>query len=307
MNLLELQRRMAEDVMRPLASGFKMKSATDNGHSIEELADSYIKPNALLSSFDRLEIYNRQYWFRVIGAVAEDYPGLNALLGDAKFDSLVLAYLRENPSTSFTLRDLGSKLPQWLEAHPELTSRRHDLLVDVARLEWVYIESFDGASIDPLAAAEIGSLTVDSRLSLQPHLQLLGLHYPVDELILAVHRDSPSAEIVSNAASEHKYRKKKRLPSMRRSTVRLAIHRFENSVYYRRLDHEPFVLLSAIQSGETLGSALEIAFSESTLSAAKQAEKIQECFSHASELGWFCKPTTHEQGMPGLPRTAIER
>jgi hypothetical protein len=60
-NLLELQRRMAEDVMRPLTSDFQMQSETADGRSTEEFANSYIKPNALLSSFDRLEIYNRQY------------------------------------------------------------------------------------------------------------------------------------------------------------------------------------------------------------------------------------------------------
>jgi hypothetical protein len=294
MNLLELQRRMAEDVMRPLGPGFRMQSATDDGRSLEELADSYIKPNALLSSFDRLEIYNRQYWFRVVGAVAEDYPGLHALLGDKKFDNLVLAYLRESPSTSFTLRNLGSKLPQWLEAHPELALTRHELLVDVARLEWAYIESFDRASFHPLSEAEVGSLTADSHLLLQPHLQLLDLRYPVEELILAVHRDSPPAEIVSNAASEHKYRKEKRLPRMRRSGVRLAVHRFENCVYYRRLDYESFILLSAIQSGERLGRALEIVFSKSDLTVATQTEKIRQCFSHASELGWFCRATDNE-------------
>ena len=109
-NLLELQRRMAEDVMRPLTSDSQMQPLTTGGRSMRELADSYIKPNELLSSFDRLEIYNRQYWFRVIGAVAEDFPALNAVLGEKVFDRLVLAYLRDNPSTSFTLRNT------WLEA-----------------------------------------------------------------------------------------------------------------------------------------------------------------------------------------------
>ncbi|HTF72349.1 MAG TPA: DNA-binding domain-containing protein, partial [Edaphobacter sp.] len=104
MNLLDLQRRMAEDVMRPLTSDFQMQPTTSDGSSTHELVAGYIKPNDRLNSFERLEIYNRQYWFRVIGAVAEDYPALNAVLGDKIFDRLVLAYLRENPSTSFTLR-----------------------------------------------------------------------------------------------------------------------------------------------------------------------------------------------------------
>src|SRR5277367_5310660 len=133
MTLLELQRRMSQDVMRPLTADFAMQA------SVEPLAN-YIKPSSLLTSFERLEIYNRQYWFRVIAAVAEDFPALNAVLGEKVFNRLVLAYLRENPSTWFTLRNLGSKLPQWLEQHAEFAPRRHDHVLDVARLEWAYVE-----------------------------------------------------------------------------------------------------------------------------------------------------------------------
>jgi len=289
MNLLDLQRRMAEDVMRPLTSDFQMQRVTSDGRSTDELAESYIKPNELLSSFDRLEIYNRQYWFRVIGAVAEDFPALNAVLGDKIFDRLILAYLRENPSTSFTLRNLGSKLPLWLESHPEFAPRRHDLLLDVARLEWAYVEAFDRASVVPLTTSDFGDLGAEARLYLQPHLQLLDLRYPVDELVLAVHQETGPSDIMSNAASERKHVERTRLPRMRRSRVCLAVHRYENSVYYRRIDPEAFLLLSALQKGIALGGALEMAFSGSALSAEGQAGKIQEYFAHASELGWFCK------------------
>ena len=289
MNLLDLQRRMSEDVMRPLTSDLQMQPATDDGRSTHELADSYIKPNELLSSFDRLEIYNRQYWFRVIGAVAEDFPALNTVLGEKSFDCLILAYLKENPSTSFTLRNLGSKLPQWLQGHPEFAPRRHKLLLDVASLEWAYVETFDSAEVPPLTASDFGDLGAESKLFLQPHLQLLDLCYPVDELVLAVHRETAPSDIMSNASSERKQVKRTPLPPMRRSNVYLAVHRYENSVYYRRIDREAFLLLSALQNGATLGVALETAFRKSKFSAENQAAKIQEYFAHASELGWFCK------------------
>src|SRR5665213_3090315 len=99
MNLIDLQRRMSEDVTRPLNSDFEMQQQTEAGRSISELAASYVKPNDRLTSFERLEIYNRQYWFRVIGAVSEDFPTLAAVLGPKRFDAMVLAYLKENPST----------------------------------------------------------------------------------------------------------------------------------------------------------------------------------------------------------------
>ncbi len=253
MNLLEMQRRMAEDVMRPLTLDFAMQSETASGQSMGEIAASYIKPNDRLNSFERLEIYNRQYWFRVIAAVAEDFPALQAVLGEPRFDRLVLAYLREHPSTSFTLRNLGGKLPQWLARNPSFAPRRHSLALDVARLEWAYVEAFDGASERPLSTADLGELSNDSRLALQPHLQLLELRYPVDELVLAVRKATPASESSSNAAGERKRQRSSLLPPLRRSAVYLAVHRFDHSVYYRRLDREAFLLLTAIRQDRSLG------------------------------------------------------
>ena len=75
----------------------------------------------------------------------------------------------------------------WLAGHPEFAPARHLLLLDVARLEWAYIEAFDGRAVPPLTQEDLGNLGADSTLFLQPHLQLLDLHYPVDDLVLAVH------------------------------------------------------------------------------------------------------------------------
>lgn len=287
MSLLDFQRRMAEDVSRPLSMDFAMQDVTPDGISVEELAQGYIKPNDLLSSFERLEIYNRQYWFRVIGAVSEDYPALNAVLGQERCEALILAYLKENPSTSFTLRDLGAKLPSWLEKHPKLAGAHHELAVDVARLEWAYIEAFDSPASRPLDPVEFSRLLPTSMLALQPHLQLLALRYPVDEVVLEAHTNRPATDIVSNAASVRRDSKQLRVPRLKRCPTYLAVHRYQDSVYYRRIDHEAFLLLSAIQEGEPITGVVERAMRASKLSAPEQVAKIREYFAHASELGWL--------------------
>ena len=297
MTLLELQRRMSDDVRRPLTPEMAMQTETSDGASTHALAETYIKANDRLTPFDRLEIYNRQYWFRVITAVSEDYPALNALLREKKFDALVLAYLKEHASTSWTLRDLGAKLPQWLEAHPEFALGRHKLMVDVARLEWAYIDSYDRSALAPLTEDDFRDLAADSTLTLQPHLQLLALRYPVDELVLAVHKATPETDIVSNAVSERKKTTRIELPPMLRAKVFLAVHRFDNSVYYRRIEPEAFSLLSALKAQQTLGEAMDTAFAGSRLSPEEQAQKIQACFAHAAELGWFCREQIGPDGM----------
>jgi hypothetical protein len=291
MNLLELQRRMSLDVMRPLTPDFAMQATTEQGLPMDEIAADYIKPNSLLTSFERLEIYNRQYWFRVIAAASEDFPALQVVLGQEKFDSLVLAYLRENPSTSYSLRNLGARLPAWLASYPELGGAQHALAVDVARLEWAYIEAFDGGSLAPLGWEDFAGLATDSTLRLQPHLQLLDLQYPVDEVVLAVRKSTPEIDIVSNAVSGLRQASGVGVPEVSRSTVHLAVHRFEGSVYYRRIDREEFLLLADLRDGDSIAIAIERAFEGSKLALELQAAKVQDYFAHAAELGWFCSPS----------------
>ena len=43
MNLLELQRRMSQDVMRPLTPDFAMQATTEDGSPYDEFAANYIK------------------------------------------------------------------------------------------------------------------------------------------------------------------------------------------------------------------------------------------------------------------------
>jgi hypothetical protein len=67
----------------------------------------------------------------------------------------------------------------------------------------------------------------------------------------------------------------------------LVVHRYQDSVYYRRIDREAFLLLSAIQEGERLATVVDKAFFQSVLLPSVQAAKIREYFAHAAELGWL--------------------
>src|SRR6202046_3849111 len=111
--LLDLQRRVAAAIMHPLTGDETMPRRRRDGVSNATEADAIIRPNDRLTSFERLEIYNRQYWFRLYSSFEEDFPGLQAILGRAKFDALMRAYLTDCPSESFSLRNLGSRLEGW--------------------------------------------------------------------------------------------------------------------------------------------------------------------------------------------------
>ena len=103
MNLESIQREMAAAVMQPLTSDENMREHAADGRAMADVAESFIAPNSRLNAFERLEIYNRQYWYRVLGGLAEDFVAVRAVLGSRKFAALSVAYLTENPSRSFHL------------------------------------------------------------------------------------------------------------------------------------------------------------------------------------------------------------
>lgn len=290
MNLEAIQRAMAAAVMQPLTADEGMRERAADGRAMSDVAATFIAPNSRLDAFERLEIYNRQYWFRILGALAEDFPALRAVLGSARFDALSVAYLTDHPSRSFTLRNLGSKLVEWLDAHPQFTGRRHALSVDVARIEWAFIESFDGPELTPLSLAQIAALGAESQLALQPHLQLLALQYPADTLVLSLHKHEKRQ--TSEAGIEHDEPDEAplKLPNLRRRSTWLAAHRVDLSVYYRRLEREEFLMLAAIRKGKPLFEALESAFAGSRIPEARRAARVQSWFNTWAQLGWICAP-----------------
>jgi len=288
MSLLEFQRRMAADVMLPLTADESMQQERADGSSMIDHAAAYIKPNRLLGPFERLEIYNRQYWFRVLSALTEDFLALEAVMGPEQFEVLMRAYLAAHPSRSFTLRNLGSRLPAWLAAHPQYAGSRPELAIDVARLEWAYAEAFDLAEATPLGAELLAQLNETARIGLQPHLQLLALRYPVDDLVIPLHRSRRQAEASSQASSQAHSDSTLEIPPVERVDTWLAVHRFDLMVYYRRLGCEEFQLLNALQQDSTLGAALELAFQNSSMTPQEQASSVGEWFANWAEFGWLC-------------------
>ena len=74
--LRALQRLALKAITRPLAPGDRMQRTWEDGRPTREVVEAFIKPNDRVTSLERLEIYNKQYWFRVLDCLHDDYPGL---------------------------------------------------------------------------------------------------------------------------------------------------------------------------------------------------------------------------------------
>ncbi len=291
--LAALQRAMWTLISRPLTAGSRMPRRWLDGRPTREIAAQIAKPNDRLTSFERLEIYSRVYWFRVLDSLYEDCPGLRAILGGPRFMQLAEAYLVRYPSRSFTLRNLPDRLARFIREQPALTRPYTALCHDTARFEWARVEVFDTAAFPVFTADDLRSANpARLKLNLQPYLQLLKLDYPVDEFILAVkQREELSRGEASNtslAAPAQSVRAKK-LPRPRPARTYVAVHRVEGTTYFKRLEPAAYKILVAIRAGRTLQQALAAGIPAARHPRGDWAATIQDWFQNWMQLGWFCR------------------
>jgi hypothetical protein len=297
MKLANLQKAVARAIMQPLTRNEQMRTVGPRGESMGRYAARYIKPNNRLSSFERLEIYNRQYWFRVLASLAEDFPGLRAILGERRFEDMCRAYLLECPSRSFTLRNLGARLEGWLQRNPRWIRGKSQLAFDMVRLEWADIEAFDAVAEPVLKAEELAGAPSEFRLHLQPYVQLLALHYPVDDLVLRVKDVEGASEFASNAVAEsHKRSKVRAVAALEPQEIFLVVHRMDFSVYFRRIEREAYTMLTALRAGKSVGSAIAMAFKESSIPEMERGGYVRDSFETWAALGWLCQSKLGKKG-----------
>src|SRR5207237_8621642 len=137
--------------------------------------------------------------------------------------------------------------------------------LEMVRLEWADMESFDGAAEEPLRPADVAkSAGGDLRLKLQPYVSLLKFHYPVDALVLEIKKFNDDTEFLSNAFRERRKRKHvSAVAKLKPKTIFLSVHRADDSVYFRRLEPAEYGLLLAFQKGKTLEQAVSAVFGRS--------------------------------------------
>jgi hypothetical protein len=157
------------------------------------------------------------------------------------------------------------------------------------RLEWAHIEAFDGEARKPLGPEDLLELGPELRLGLQPHLALLELKYPVDDLRIAVNEKLEVHDSASNAVAERdQHRSIRRYRRLKPQPIHLAVYRAEDFVWYRRLEADEFRLLEALRQGLPIGEALEKAMQDCAIGEERLGAAVEEWFAGWARMGWLC-------------------
>lgn len=258
--LEEIQREFFAALQLPLRGTSRRSTGLPpcgEGHSPEFLAkaEELMKPGENLSSAERLELYHRQYWFRVLDSVADDFPVLRRMAGEETFWGLLESYLQAFPSESYTLRHLGRAMASFIAGWEGLDPIRRRWFAAVAELEYAAMETFEAAERQPLPPERIAS----EALELQPHVRLIEMPVPAD-LCHAWKSFEPCDE----------------------ETTRVAVWRGPNGAHMQRLDPVEFALLQRLKKG----GRLEDLFAE-PVHPEPTPEDVQRWFTDWQSRGWI--------------------
>lgn len=243
--LLAIQRAFAEIIRKPLLKNDRMIP--------DKRSKQMMLANSKLSEHERLELYAQQYWWRIIHSFDEDFKALKKLLGIKNFNKLRDEYLVKLPSKSFTLRNLGSRLPEFIKKSRTLNKSLKQAAFECASFEWGRIESFDAAEFESLTPKEVMTPGFDKKkLFLQPHIKLFTFKYPIHELIQG--EKSTSNQMNSNVGVYDRNKKSTNIKpfKIKPKNSFIVLHRHENRVLMKPVSDKEMKVLGLFQSGCSL-------------------------------------------------------
>lgn len=188
--LKELQTWFAGVITQPVDNKNRISPVAPNGRSIEEEAARFIKPSAALKPEQRIQIYNQQYWWRLLNVMHSTYTMATRMLGRKKFnEKIAVPYIEAYPSEHYSVSHIGDRLLQWMEKQyngPDKQILRDSIAIDDAMhnafFKPAYPSLTEGNS--PEEAIRIPAI-------LQPYVTLFKMDYDLFNFRSEIHAKDP--------------------------------------------------------------------------------------------------------------------
>lgn len=272
--LRQTQEWFASIITRPIDENSKMNPVSPKGFPMKEEAKHYIRPNKVLAPHQRIELYNQQYWWRLLSNLHEIFPFLTRLFGYELFNQTIgVPYLIKYPPNQWSLNTLGSRLPKWIEEDYHEEDR--ELVLNAAKIDCAFNDAFLVHTMPALQLSQLPdpndiSSLLNLNLFLQPHLHLFRFSHD----LFALRKEMIKKE--GDYWIDHDFPE---LPAEREYFYVLFRNSHQN-ISWEEVSHAEYILLESFKTGTSIEKACE--------NLEEQASNIlQEAFAHLAL--WFQK------------------
>ncbi|MEC7840201.1 MAG: DNA-binding domain-containing protein [Chlamydiota bacterium] len=274
-SLKNLQDWFASIITMPIDDDSQMNAISPFGTPMTNEAAKYITPSPTLTPEKRIQLYNQQYWWRLLATLHENFPTATSLLGYHNFnDWIAVPFLKDNPPDNWSLSLLGAKLPLWVQENYRKEDRL--LILETISIDWAYVYSFYASQLPTLQITEDGDVSF-TKLHLQPHLQLFTLHHnllPFREKILQKNPEYWSTHDIPPLECKNKY-----------SFVIYRNH--EYNVGWLQIDNYEYSLLSQFTKGLTIEEACHWIETRDLETKKTATHNLKDWFQKWTTCGWL--------------------
>lgn len=190
LELRKNQEWFASIITRPVDTESKMMSLSPSGKSMEIEASEYIVPSPFLKPAQRIQIYNQQYWWRLLSNLHEIFPFLTRLFGYYHFNQTIgVPYLIKYPPKHWAIGLIGNRLPRWISE--EYQGQDQSLVYEAASIDLAFTQCFLAPQPSSLASEFDLSTILNQKLYLQEHVFLFELKKNLFEARTIMNKESP--------------------------------------------------------------------------------------------------------------------
>lgn len=159
-----------------------------------------IEETQKVSAATRLQIYSNAYRYRLIDALASNYPILQKYIGDELFQELTFLYMDAYPSTFRSIRWFGDQLEFFLRENDQYSE--YPYLAELAKLEWYMTLTFDAPNCELIDIETVMQVTPDDwsmmQFVLHPSVYILEFQWNVIQIWQNISRDDSPPEPIKN-------------------------------------------------------------------------------------------------------------
>ncbi|CCB85074.1 putative uncharacterized protein [Parachlamydia acanthamoebae UV-7] len=256
-------------IARPIDFDNRMNPVSPCGHSMEKEAAHYIAPSPTLRPAQRIELYNQQYWWRLLNVLHEVFPFVTCLFGYREFNQVLgFPFLVKYPPAHWFLQAIGDRLPLFVQKYYRADD--FQLVYDATQLDCAFNQAFYSAHI-PTNLQEMmlgdSEAVLAKSLVLQPHMQVFAFKYDLVEFRQAFLKQNPDYWL------EHDFPELKHVPTF------CAVFRNDfNQVVTTPLDPDEYHFLSLFRSGCSIDQACEWLDEQTDPIFENSAENLQKWF-----------------------------
>lgn len=268
-------------ITQPLTENSYINPIAPSGLTIAEEAARYIVPSRSLQPHQRIQIYNQQYWWRLLNILHDTFPLVTRLFGHTAFNEEIgIPYLVKYPPDHWSLNLLGNRLPQWIEE--EYNKPDKTLVHNAATLDWAFCDNFVAAHYAPLDVAGIMTkggqdCLLSITLHLQPHIHLFHWEYDLFTFRQAFLSQSVDYWLENDFPP---------LPKEKAHSF-ILFRSVKNNVFWKEISKPEYLILNLFNRGCSVEEACTYIENQDESVYKEANEKLQEWFQDWASRGWL--------------------